>query len=177
MVGFDPGDAVADSVGSVEVRDGEASDVSARAGVVSSAVVVVADVLLSDRVMTIEIVTNPATSTTATRAATMTPGRCCQVGRGGSISSAFARRSFRAEIGACCVGASEALSAAGSFATSDAWCDGNTSAPESSATASTDEVPASGRGAEAVGAIGMAKLVGDTWSAKARAKSEQLANR
>jgi hypothetical protein len=38
-------------------------------------------------------------------------------------------------------------------------------------------VPASGSGAEAVRAIGMAKLVGDTWSAKARAKSKQLANR
>ena len=38
-------------------------------------------------------------------------------------------------------------------------------------------VPASGSGAEAVRAIGLAKLDGDTWSAKARAKSEQLANR
>jgi hypothetical protein len=61
-------------------------------------------------------------------------------------------RSSVPEIGACCVGASEALtvgpawvrvSAAGSFATSGAWCDGSISAPESSATASTDEVPES----------------------------------
>jgi hypothetical protein len=36
-------------------------------------------------------------------------------------------------------------------------------------------VPASGSGAEAVGAIGMAKLVGDTWSERARARSRSSA--
>ena len=60
-------------------------------------------------------------------------------------------RSSDAEIGACCVGASEALtvgpawvrgSAAGSIATSGAGCDGTLSAPEPCGAASTDDVPA-----------------------------------
>ena len=60
-------------------------------------------------------------------------------------------RSSDAGIGACCVGASEALtvgparvrvSAAGPIATSEAAKEGKPSAPESSGAASTDEVPA-----------------------------------